>query len=60
MPADPSNPEKWSGKNKLAGVIEWPGMNKSYRRIAVRKAYMPSKCAAGVRRLSPVRICIDL
>lgn len=27
MPADPSNPENWSGKNKLAVVIETAALN---------------------------------
>ena len=27
MPADPSNPEKWSGANKLAVVIETAALN---------------------------------
>ena len=27
MPADPSNPESWSGENKLAVVIETAAMN---------------------------------
>ena len=27
MPADPSNPENWSGENKLAVVIETAGLN---------------------------------
>ena len=28
VPADPSNPENWSGENKLAVVIETAGLNK--------------------------------
>ena len=27
MPADPSNPEQWSGQNKLAVVIEIASLN---------------------------------
>jgi len=27
VPADPSNPENWSGKNKLAVVIETAALN---------------------------------
>ena len=27
VPADPSNPENWSGENKLAVVIETAGLN---------------------------------
>ncbi|WP_456387848.1 hypothetical protein [Desulfolithobacter sp.] len=29
VPADPSNPENWSGENKLAAVIETASLNEA-------------------------------
>ena len=55
VPANPANPESWSGRDKLAVVIETAALNehRRYRSTAGVRGCIPSRSSAGRKRPWP-------